>query len=173
MTTKPFVPSDRDTAYVTEPLPPPRPWFADRPGETAEDPEAPTFGSVGPDLGYAKTLLPLFRDRIVPGALHREDVLTAGAAVAMRRAAMSGRAPIPEDLEVAFLLIGALDGVPGDWSQTGGVVGGLIEGCRYAPGRAAHIAAAMPEDWLRRKPGGVRQRLLEEGPVSIFEDADH
>lgn len=168
MTTKPYVPPDRDTEYRPEQLPPARPWFAHRPAETAADPGAARFGAVGPDMGYARTLLTLFSRRLVPGACNRDDLLEAGVAVAMRRAATFGRAPIPEDLEVAFLLLGALDGVPGDWSRAGGAVAEHVDGVRYKPARAAELAASLPEDWLRRKPGGVRKQLLEAGPDVLY-----
>lgn len=129
MTTKPYVPPDRDTEYRPDQLPPARPWYPHRPAETSADPDAATFGAVGPDMGYARALLGRFRGRLVPGGCNRDDLLEAGAAVAMRRATISGRAPVPEDLEVAFLLLGALDGVPGDWSRAGAKVAEHVEGC--------------------------------------------
>lgn len=168
MTTKPYVPPNRDTEYRPEQLPPAKPWFARRPAETSADPHAPTFGAIGPDMGYARSLLTLFSRRLGPGGCNRDDLLEAGVAVAMRRATMFGRAPIPEDLEVAFLLLGALDGVPGDWSRAGGSVAAHVEGVRYKPAQAAHLAASMPDSWLCRKPGGVRQQLLEEGPDALY-----
>lgn len=172
MTTKPYVPPDRDTEYRPEQLPPPRSWFPTRPAETAADPDAATFGAVGPDMGYARTLLPLFTGRLVPGGCNRDDLLEAGAAIGMRRAATFGRGPVPEDLEVAFLLLGALDGVPGDWGRAGGVVAALVDGVRYKPAHAAALAAALPEDWLKRKPGGVRRELLETGPDALYTDVE-
>lgn len=172
LTTKPYVPPDRDTVYRPEQLPPPKPWFAARPAEIAADPDAATFGAVGPDMGYARTLLALFTKRLVPGGCNRGDLLDAGAAIGMRRAALYGRAPIPEDLEVAFLLLGALDGVPGDWGRAGGAVAELVDGVRYKPARAAQLAAAVPEAWLLRKPGGVRKELLETGPDALYADVE-
>lgn len=168
MTTKPFVPPDRDTEYRPEQLPPAAPWVPHRPAETSADPDAASFGTVGPDMGYARTLLTLFSRRLVPGGCNRDDLLEAGVAVAMRRAAILGRAPVPEDLEVAFLLLGALDGVPGDWSRAGAKVAEQVEGVRYKAAHAAQLAMSMPADWLLRKPGGVRSRLLETGPDALY-----
>lgn len=172
MTTKPYVPPDRDTEYRPEQLPPPGPWFVQRPGETALDPDAARFGAVGPDMGYAGALLPPFRSKLVPGACNRDDLLEAGAAIAMRRAAMYGRAPVSEDLEVAFLLLGALERVPGDWSRAGAVVARHVEGVRYKAAQAAEFAASLPEDWLAAKPGGVRLQLLQDGPDALYAELD-
>ncbi|MFN8104609.1 MAG: hypothetical protein U0U69_09125 [Acidimicrobiia bacterium] len=169
MTTKPYVPPDRDTEYRPDQLPPARPWYPHRPAETSADPDAATFGAVGPDMGYARALLGRFRGRLVPGGCNRDDLLEAGAAVAMRRATISGRAPVPEDLEVAFLLLGALDGVPGDWSRAGAKVAEHVDGVRYKASGAARLAASIPADWLLRKPGGVRAQLLQIGPDVLYD----
>lgn len=158
--------------YVDDELPPARSWYADRPGEVAFDPEGETYGFAGPDAGYVGKLVPLFRDRLVPGTTHREDVIAAGKAIAMRRAAICGRAPMAEDLEVAFLVLGALEDVPGDWSGVGQQIAERISGLRYpvAAARAAALAGAVGRTWLVTKPDAVRARLKAEGPRGTFSD---
>ncbi len=66
----------------------------------------------GPDQGYALTLVSQFDDRLELGALHRADVVAGCAAVAMKRAALFGRAPVVHDLTAAFTMFGFLDGSP-------------------------------------------------------------
>ncbi len=170
MATEPFVPEHRDSVYVDDELPPAKAWFASRPGEIAGNPDAETYGFVGPDAGYAATLVRLFRGRLVTGAANRDDVIAAAEAIAMRRAARYGRAPIAEDLEVAFLLLGALDDVPGDWKAAGADVAERVSGLRYpvAAARAGVLATEVAADWIEPKPAEVRARLEAEGPAGIF-----
>ena len=173
MATKPFVPDNPDTRPVDEEMPAPAAWYADRPGETVGDPRATFFGAVGPDLGYVGTLLPQFADALVPGAADRGDVTAAGAAVARTRAASFGRAPVRQDLEVAFLLLGVLEDTPGDWTSAGQVVAAAVEGCRHDAARAVHVATSLPTDWLRLSADALRARLVAEGPDAIFVDFTH
>src|SRR5688500_4467340 len=77
------------------------------------------------------------------------DVLAVGAALAMKRAASFGRAPVVRDLEVAFGLLGWLGGAPAE----------LIEWRRHAVHDAAHhyaerrsIVDAVPTSLLRTPP---------------------
>jgi hypothetical protein len=176
MATAPYVPGNRDTVHTETAMPPARSWFGNRPGEVSGDPHAPTFGMVGPDTGYVGRLVPLFRHRLITGRMHGDDAAAAGASLAARRAAVSGRGPMAEDLEVAFLLLGVLDDTPGDWTQVGDKIVGLVNGMRYASGRAEAIAADIPEDWLVAKPQDVCSRLGRDGPGGIWagvESKDH
>lgn len=168
MATKPFVPESRDSTYREAPLPPAQSWFGTRPGEVWSDPDAVHFGSVGPDSGFAGRLVHLFDKRLVTRRLSREDAVGAGTAMAARRAALSGRAPIAEDLEVAFLLAGLLEGTPGDWSLVDSKVEAALRGSAAEPATAEEVAAELPEDWIRSKPRDIRDRLGREGPEGIW-----
>ena len=149
MAIDPYVPTRaEDTPRRSVPIPPSRGWRADRPGELG--PEQPTgrlLGVPGPDGGYALQLAERFRDRLETAFPERlEDVMAVGAALAMKRAAMFGRAPVVEDLELAFGLLGWLGGAPAD----------LIEWRRHAVAGASHhyaerrtVVDAVPASMLR------------------------
>jgi hypothetical protein len=112
-----YVPvDDNDRMRVTELLPTPRPWTADRPGDVKAaggQVAGPWFGSAGPDQGYALLLAGRMRDQLTltPGE-HVEDVIAGCVEVAMKRAASYGRAPVGADVEVAFTLWGFLGETP-------------------------------------------------------------
>jgi hypothetical protein len=93
----------------------PAPWTLDRPAEVAfgRQPVGPRLGYPGPDIGYALTLLPRIRPeiRMAPGE-HVEDADAGCSAIAMRRAAIFGRAPVIHDLRIAFTIWGFLDEHP-------------------------------------------------------------
>lgn len=89
----------------TERAPEPR-WAPDRPGEiTAPEqvPESGPFGRPGPDTGWALRLIRRaeFDRGPRPKALEQLLVALMGA-----RAAANGRAPVPQDLNVALSLLG-------------------------------------------------------------------
>lgn len=101
-------PADRPRA-VPEPDPPRR-WKPTRPGTiTAPDqvPRGRWFGRPGPDIGWAYRLVRLAD---IPG---RTPELEAVLVTLMgARSSFFGRAPVPEDLEVAMLLVGLGEGLP-------------------------------------------------------------
>jgi hypothetical protein len=79
-------------------------WRADKPGIA----EAPSriagggfYGTTGPDPGWGLRLLALAE---LPSDDERLRAVVAGLTLA--RAASLGRAPVPEDIEVALLLLG-------------------------------------------------------------------
>src|SRR5438874_8776734 len=109
-------PSLADQPRTSVPMPPARRWTASRPGDLDRgQPTGRGMGRPGPDQGYALHLARLFEDRLrlAPGE-HREDVVAGCVAVALRRAASFGRAPVVHDLEFAFGLFGYLDDPPDD-----------------------------------------------------------
>ena len=56
-----------------------------------------------------------FEDRLeLTGGITAEDALVGCAAVASRRAALFGRAPVAKDIELALVLFGFLGGAPDD-----------------------------------------------------------
>lgn len=85
-------------------------WMVERPAETVGSwPQGPRLGYPGPDPGYALKLVKAFEGRLVltPGE-DEHDVITGCTRVAMKRAALLGRAPVMNDLTVAFTLWGFL-----------------------------------------------------------------
>ncbi len=95
----------------------PPPWTLDRPAEvaTGRQPVGPRLGYPGPDIGYALTLLPVIRDELHLAPLeHAADAEVGCVNIAMRRAAIYGRAPVIHDLRIAFTVWGFLDQQPPD-----------------------------------------------------------
>jgi hypothetical protein len=134
-----FVPmSLGDRVRTADTLPIPDRWEATRPGELVglRPPEGRSFGSTGPDQGYALKLANRFTDRLQlqPGE-HAADAIAGCLGVALRRAARFGRAPVIYDLEFAFSLFGFLgDAVPADPVEF----------------RAPYFAAASHDYWDQR-----------------------
>ena len=90
------------------------PWHADRPGEVVGgQPRGEQLGSQGPDQGYALRLARGFTARLQLGTgEHAADVVAGCVGVALKRAALFGRAPMVGDLELAFSIFGFLDQTP-------------------------------------------------------------
>lgn len=103
-----------DAPSGKEKLPPPRGWRASRPGDLASrQPSGPLLGTPGPDAGYALTLGERFvKDLQLAPHEHPNDALAVGVALATKRAAIFGRAPVSADLEVALALLGYLGNAP-------------------------------------------------------------
>ena len=158
----PVGPADR--VRQSQRLPPARPWIASRPGEIKglRPPVGESFGSPGPDQGYALRLARQFDARLVLAAgEHAEDVIAGCVAVAMKRASLFGRAPVVYDLELAFALFGFLTDASGD--------GELLEFRRPLFQSAAHdyweqreIADIVPESTLRMKHTDVSPTAWRE-----------
>ncbi|MGI9624986.1 MAG: hypothetical protein ACR2PK_19320 [Acidimicrobiales bacterium] len=89
-------------------------WRAERPGDIpAGLPEGPGLGNQGPDQGYALKLVKAFESRVHLAEGERwEDAAAGGVLVALKRASLFGRAPVTQDLEIAFSLFGFLDPSP-------------------------------------------------------------
>ena len=168
MAVDPYVPvSPEDAPRQSVAIPPARGWKASRPGDI--DPEVGVgcrgvlFGTPGPDSGYALVLAERFRDRIkavAPETADDAEALAAG--LAMRRAALFGRAPVVSDLEVALRLFGWLDDPPPE----------LVEWRRFAVAGVEHDYArrlalidAVPEEFLRRP-----LRLTDADLVKVREE---
>jgi len=156
-----FVPTpDWDRVQVTEHMPPPPPWVADRPAEvkaTGAQPTGPMFGSIGPDQGYALHLAERMTGRLHLAAREdRGDVVAGCTGVATKRASLFGRAPVLADLEVAFGVWGYLDDAPAE----------LVNLRRPLFAEVAHryherreIADCVPEATLRLAPAEARARV--------------
>ncbi len=108
----PIDPTQRVRSYSS----PPRradSWVADRPGDLeGAQPTGAQLGSIGPDQGYAYRLVGHLDDRLRLGDVDRHDAVAGGVAVAMKRAALFGRAPVVHDLVAAFTIFGFLDDDP-------------------------------------------------------------
>ncbi len=89
----------------SEPQPdPPRRWRPTRPGVVTspeERPDGPLFGHPGPDAGWAYRVI---REEGLPE--DRPELEEVVAALMIARASHFGRAPTPEDREVALALLG-------------------------------------------------------------------
>jgi hypothetical protein len=148
---------DIDSSDLPRPIPdtdPPRRWRPTRPGVIVSPDQMPwggAFGTPGPDTGWA---LKLVRAADLP---ERSDGLEfVLAALMAARASHFGRAPVPEDLEVAKILAGFGEGLPADfverrerWVET--------TAHEPSPGRAA-VAEIQP-DLLELKPDQIKRRL--------------
>lgn len=168
MPTDPFVAPARDAEPRQEPnlapgarLPAPHRWRADRPGDLADgvQPRGPLFGSPGPNVGYAVLLVRRRASELVLGPHERrEDAEAVVAALAMKRAASLGRAPVVEDVECAAIALGYL-GAPAPgfvaWRERA-VTGASHE---YEVRRA--VCDAVPLDELRRPPAALAGRAGE------------
>lgn len=149
-------------------LPPPGPWTASRPADFRAAPGAarrPGRGTAGPDQGYAMLLAERFADRIslVEGE-HLEDVLRGASVIALRRAAIFGRAPVAADVEIALRLFGFI----------GGATDEIIALRRAAFGGVAHsytkereLADLVPESTLRLSTAAFAEQLGSQ-PATVL-----
>ena len=149
-------------------LDPPAPWTPHRPAEFVRSASGRSVrragaGVPGPDQGYALLLAGRFEDRLVlaSGELSH-DVLAGAVVIALRRAALFGRAPVAADLELALTVFGFLDKASDD----------LVEFRRRLFDGAAHeywgqreLAFSVPEATLGRSVAEVN-RSLEADPGS-------
>jgi hypothetical protein len=137
----------------------PEPWVADRPADfrAGPVPVGRGFGTPGPDQGYALRLAHRFEHRLalVEGEAF-EDAVAAGVAIALRRAAAFGRAPVIHDLELAFTLVGYLGDPPDDlvsWRVS------RLRGMSHHHWDEREVAEAVPESTLRLTPAQAGEQL--------------
>lgn len=100
----PIKPVQTVRSYTSPPRRP-EPWLPVRPGDLGGDgqPFGERYGMPGPDQGYVYKLLHLFETKIF--LLEDEtwqDARVGAATVALKRAAMFGRAPVVHDVTVGF-----------------------------------------------------------------------
>lgn len=104
-----------DEVRPVERLPPPRRWKPDRPGDLATAGPGRYRGVPGPDQGYALRLARQFHGLLtLAEGEHEEDAVAGCLGVALKRAALFGRAPVIHDLELAFVLFGYAQDSPAD-----------------------------------------------------------
>jgi hypothetical protein len=167
-----YVPvSPADRVREAEPMPPPKRWVLDRPGEIAglRPPTGESFGRPGPDQGYAITLARRFADKLVlqPGE-HVEDAISGCVGVALKRASIFGRAPVIYDLEIAFRLFGFLGDAPRDlvdWRRD------LFEAAAHHYWDQRDIVDVVPDDTLRLPPSQVKDRVATDWKSVFAEGA--
>ena len=153
-----YVPKPTDDKARVYESPPWRPdsWMADRPAELdGRQPVGPRLGSPGPDQGYALKLANQFRGRLVltPGE-HEDDALSGCMALAMRRAALFGRAPSVHDLTVALTIWGFLIEPPVELAAIRReVFAGVASTHHYSERRA--LVDGVPAEVLRMSPAEV------------------
>jgi hypothetical protein len=123
------------------------------------------LGIPGPDQGYALELARRFEDRLVlePGE-HASDVLAGAVAIALRRAALFGRAPVGADVELPLRLFKYIVDEGRTWPSSE-----LVAWRQKHFGGAAHdywrrrvLADSIPEATLRLKPATIAARLESE-----------
>ena len=136
---------------IAEPDPPKR-WRPTRPGVIVAPQQMPwggAFGTPGPDAGYA---LKLVRSADLPDrTAGLESVL---AAIMAARASLFGRAPVPEDLEVAKILVGFGEGLPADFLERRGR---WVEATAHEPSPGRMAVSEIDLELLRLKPGQIRR----------------
>jgi hypothetical protein len=155
-----FVPiTEADQVRPALRLEDPRPWIADRPAELRlpARPGGRSFGTPGPDQGYALRLAARVgaRFRLRQGE-SEDDAVVGTALLASRRAALFGRAPTIHDVHTAAALWGFLDDKPSDR---------LVEVRRLAFSSAAHdysvqraLVDRVPEGAIRLSSSEVAAR---------------
>jgi len=149
-----------DRLRVTERLPTPGRWRADRPAEVVTrggQPAGARFGVAGPDQGFALHLAERFVPDLVLGRGERtEDAVAGCVGVALKRAALFGRAPVVHDVELALALYGFLPGAPEDlvaWRRP------LFEAVAHDYEAQRALVDRVPVSTLRMTPSEVRAWL--------------
>jgi hypothetical protein len=139
----------------------PEPWAPDRPADFRPGPvpSGRGFGTAGPDQGYALLLVRQLEERLsLAVGESMEDAVAGCVAIAMRRAAVFGRAPVLPDLQLAFTLAGYLGDPPLDlvsWRVA------RFAGVAHDGWSERELANAVPESTLRLTPARVAERLSE------------
>ena len=136
----------------------PSAWMLDRPAEVGQgrQPTGPRLGYPGPDIGYALTLAALIRDEVLtaPGE-HVDDAVAGGTAIAMRRAALFGRAPVMHDLRIAFTMWGWFDPSPSE--DLRGARREAFEAAAHDYEIRREVVDRVPEETLRLTPAQVAE----------------
>lgn len=133
-------------------------WRANRPGEVVgtEQPSGPALGNQGPDQGYILKLARDFEDDLVlaPGE-HAADAVAGACAVALRRASLYARAPMADDLRIAFTLFGYLGDAPAELVALRRELFDELHHSTIHYFAARELADSVPEETLRMMPSEV------------------
>jgi hypothetical protein len=165
--TDPFVPERLEDEPRQEPNLPPgvkmpaaRQWVADRPGDLpGGQPAGKLLGSPGPNIGYALTLANRVRDQLTLAPHeHSDDAIAVVAEIAMRRAALFGRAPVMPDVEFASQIMGYRGDADPDfvaWRVR------AVRGTHHGYYERRALVDAIPVDVLRLVPSALPAHLAE------------
>jgi hypothetical protein len=147
-------------------------WTQSRPSElrTTRPPRGRMFGTPGPDQGYALKLARRFEEELVLEAGESaEDAIAGCTAVAMRRAAGWGRAPVTHDLAFAFTIWGFLDGAPAPLRAARAP---LFRSASHHYTAQRDIASAVTPEALVLSPEAVAARLDEWADLLVLPAQD-
>jgi hypothetical protein len=139
-------------------LPPAGHWKADRPGDLhGGQPHGELLGSPGPNIGYALGLVRRVQDRfaLAPNE-HLVDAAAVAGALAMKRAASYGRAPVSTDVDCAALVLGYQGGCAPDFAEWRAVA---IDGAEHEYPRRQTFCDAASLDALRLAPQALATRV--------------
>lgn len=154
--------------------PPRRPgsWSASRPGELvgAPQPRGSALGNPGPDQGYVMKLAHRFADQLVlTPTEHVADAVEGACAVALRRASLFGRAPVSDDLRIAFTLFGFLASAPDELVELRRRLFDEVHHSTIHYFAAREIADLVPEATLRMSADEVAAACEADwrGPLGL------
>ena len=152
--------------------PPRRPdqWRADRPGDlTGRQPVGVGLGVPGPDQGYALKLADdVFRPLLKLGAVRADDAIAGCLGIALKRAALFGRAPTAHDLRVAFTAWGFLDDTPDPELVRVREASFAEVAHPHHYGEGRHIVDAVRDDVLQRSHTQVEADYRASGWRSLL-----
>lgn len=163
MPTDPFVAPDLDDRPRQQQnlapgvaYPPARRAKPERPGEVVRgQPRGPLFGAPGPNVGFGLTLAERAKDRLrLASHEHQADAIAVVAEIAMKRAAIFGRAPVISDVDVAVALLGYDGSADAEFAETRAA---LVHEAHHDYGIRRSVVDTVPE-------GLLRLRLPELGP---------
>jgi hypothetical protein len=167
MPTDPFVPERLEEEPRQLPnlapgvkMPPARSWVANRPGDLpAGWPTGKLLGAPGPNIGYALTLANRVRDQFVLAPHeHFDDAVAVVGEIAMRRAALFGRAPVMPDVEVGMQILGYLGRTDADfveWRVR------AVQGAHHNYYERRTLVDAISVDVLRLVPSALRDHIAD------------
>jgi hypothetical protein len=143
-------------------------WRADRPGDLAAgQPSGALLGRPGPNIGYALGLAQRVRDRLKLAPFESaEDAVAIVGELAMRRAASFGRAPVPQDVDAACVVLGYKGDAPEDFLRWRADV---TRGAAHEYSRRREVVDAVPDAVLRMPPqvSGLLDELRAELQAAI------
>jgi hypothetical protein len=145
--------------------PPRRPdsWKADRPGDlVGRQPVGPRLGNQGPDQGYALVLAHRFEGRLsLVNGEHESDAIAGCLGVALKRAALFGRAPVMHDLTIAFTIWGFLREAPDELVALRKPLFAEVANPNHYP-EQRRVVDMVPETSLRMTPQEVAEAHLRD-----------
>jgi hypothetical protein len=152
--------------------PPRRPesWLPVRPGDLGGEgqPLGERYGTPGPDQGYVYKLLHLFETKVYLMEDETwQDAKVGAATVALKRAALFGRAPVVHDVTVGFGVWAFFEADPPAELAAARrrYFAGLSHSDHYVERLA--VADAVPPDVLRRSHTDVLQQVAKDWRVLL------